>query len=324
VRAVRLAGIEQLEVIELPDPVPSDDEVLVRVSGCGICGSDLSCYKTGVFSGSVLGHEFAGWIESAAAGFEAGEPVVVDPKMPCGVCADCRAGAGYRCAEGLARGMGGLRNGAYAEFVVAPASSAYRLPSGLAVEDACLVEPLSVAIHGIGKAEMPVEEAIVVGLGPIGLLAVAALRAAGCETVTGIDPVEIRRSLATSLGATAVVSRVEDAPTDVPLVLECSGRAEVLQSATNLLASGGRAVLLGVPMSEATIVPMVWVTREQSVVGAISSSVEDFREAISLLAARPEIAAIITRRVSLDELPAAFDELVHQPAEGKVVVDPSS
>ena len=322
-RAVRLAGAERLEVVELPDPIPADGEVLVRVAACGICGSDLSCYKTGVFSGSVLGHEFAGFVASATDGFAEGTPVVVDPKMPCGACADCRSGAGYRCAEGLARGMGGTRNGAYAELVAAPVHSVYRLPPGLGVEDACLVEPLSVAIHGVGKAGPPAAEAVVVGLGPIGLLAVAALRAAGCATVTGVDPVEIRRTLASSLGATAVVHRVEDAPADVPLVLECSGRAEMVQASTNLLGSGGRAVLLGVPMTEATVVPMVWVTREQTVVGAISSSEEDFVEAIALLATRPEIAGIITRRVSLDELPSAFEDLIHQPADGKVVVDPT-
>jgi threonine dehydrogenase-like Zn-dependent dehydrogenase len=314
VRAVRLAGAKRLEVIELPDPEPGDGEVLVRVAATGICGSDLSCYKTGVFSGSVLGHEFSGFVD--------GDPVVVDPKMPCGACADCRNGASYRCVEALTRGPGGMRDGAFAELVAVPASCVHRLPAGLDVANACLVEPLSVAIHGVERAGIVPDEATVVGLGPIGLLAVATLRARGCANIVGVDPVMVRRTLAEKLGAGTVHERIEDAPAGTPLVLECTGRPELLQQTTNLLAPGGVAVLLGVPMSEASVVPMVWVTREQSVVGSISSSEADFRAAIELLADHPEIADIITKRVTLDELPNAFEELTTRPADGKVVVDP--
>jgi threonine dehydrogenase-like Zn-dependent dehydrogenase len=109
----------------------------------------------------------------------------------------------------------------------------------------------------------------------------------------------------------------------VKLVLECTGRPELLQATTNLLAPGGVCVLLGVPMSEASVVPMVWVTREHSVIGSVSSSGDDFRAAIDLLAARPEIATIITRRVALEELPQAFEDLSSRPADGKVAVDPT-
>jgi L-iditol 2-dehydrogenase len=315
VRAVRLAGAKQLEIVELPDPVAAAGDVVIEVAAAGICGSDLSCYKTGVFGGSVLGHEFSGYLD--------GKPVVIDPKMPCGECVDCRNGAAYRCVQALTRGPGGMRDGAFAERVAVPAYGVHALPDALDVNDACLVEPLSVAIHGTERAGFAPERATVVGLGPIGLLAVVALRARGCEDVTGVDPVDVRRTLATKLGADRVYERITDAPAESPLVLECTGRPELLQQTTNLLSAGGVAVLLGVPMAEATIAPLVWVTREQSVIGSISSSGSDFRAAISLLAARPEIASIITKRVSLDGLPDAFDDLIGRPADGKVVVEPA-
>ena len=314
-RAVGLAGAKRLEIVELPEPEPSDDDVVIEVAAAGICGSDLSCYKTGVFAGSVLGHEFAGFLD--------GIPVVVDPKMPCGRCVDCRRGASYRCVEALTRGPGGMRDGAFAERVAVPASGVHPLPDLVDVTNACLVEPLSVAIHGIERAGSVPETATVVGLGPIGLLAVAALRARGCHSVVGVDPVDVRRTLATKLGADHVFERIDDAPAESPLVLECTGRPELLQQTTNLLSAGGVAVLLGVPMAEATVTPLVWVTREQSVIGSISSSGSDFRAAISVLAARPEIASIITKRVSLDGLPDAFDDLIGRPADGKVVVEPA-
>ena len=313
-RAVRLAGPRRLEVLELPEPEPRDGEVVVEVVAAGICGSDLSCYKSGIFAGSVLGHEFSGFVD--------GRPVVVDPKMPCGSCRDCVSGAAYRCVDALTRGPGGTRDGAFAERVTVSAAAVHDLPATLDVADACLAEPLAVVIHGVERAGIVPDRATVVGLGPIGLLAVAALRARGVGSVIGIDPIGVRRKLATKLGAADVFERIEDAPTGTPMALECTGRPEVLQATTDLLAAGGVAVLLGVPMAEATVVPLVWVTREQSVIGSISSSESDFRAAIDLLAARPEIASIITRRVTLEEVPRAFEELIASPADGKIVVDP--
>lgn len=313
-RAVRLSGAKQLELLELPDPEPRDGEVLVRVAAAGICGSDLSCFKSGVFAGSVLGHEFSGFLAD-------GTPVAIDPKMPCGACPDCRSGASYRCVEALTRGPGGMRDGGFAQLVAVPTDGVYALPSGLDVANACLAEPLAVAIHGIERAGVAATSATVVGLGPIGLLAVAALRSRGVA-VAGVDPVGVRRDLAAAVGAERSFERIEDAPDGAPLILECSGRPELLQPATNLLAPGGTAVLLGVPMAEASVIPLVWVTRELRVIGSIASSPDDFAAALDLLAAEPAIARIITKRVSLDELPQAFEDLIHAPVDGKVVAVP--
>ena len=326
-RAVRLAAARRLEVVDVPEPVPGAGEVVVRVAAAGICGSDLSCYKSGVFSGSVLGHEMGGLVEATGpgvTGWRPGEPVAVDPKIPCGVCGDCRSGAQHRCVEALTRGPGAMRDGAFAELVAVPAHGLFRLPEEVAPEDACLVEPFSVAIHGLERAGIrPGEAAVVIGLGPIGLLAIAALRARDAGAVTGVDPSEPRRRLAATLGADRVAANVAGlGGARAPLVLECSGREDMVQEAVNLAEAGGRVALLGVSMHQATIVPMVLVTREISVFGSISSTAEDFRTAIALLARRPEIAGIITKRVPLDELPDAFASLVDDPTEGKIAADP--
>jgi threonine dehydrogenase-like Zn-dependent dehydrogenase len=325
-RAVRLTGPKRLDLVELPDPEPEPGEIVLRVAASGICGSDLSCYKTGVFSGSVLGHEFSGVVErSDADGFLPGTPVLVDPKMPCGECADCRGGSSYRCTQALTRGPGGMRDGGFAELVAVPASCLHPLPDGLRVEDGCLTEPLAVAIHGIERAGgvTPGQDVVVIGLGPIGLLAVAALRAKGAGTVTGVDPVAVRRHLAERLGAAATAERLSDAPNDASLVLECSGRADILQDAINLAAAGGRVGLLGVPIDNSSVTAMVWVVREVTVSGAIASSPDDFRASAELLVKEPGIAQIITRRVGLDGTAAAFEQLVQAPADGKVAVEPN-
>lgn len=326
-RAVSLVEAERLEVVEMPAPEAEAGEVLIRVWACGICGSDLTSYKRGLFIG-VPGHEVAGVVESVGTGVEGWQPgdrAVLQPGGGCGECDQCRAGDYHRCIESLT-GSGTTRPGGYAELMAARADRLRRLPEGLAPEVACLAEPLSVALHGIRRVGLKAgEDAMVLGLGSIGLLSVAALRWLGAGRVFGVDPVEIRRELATGLGADSVFARsteVRAAADGAPLVLECSGRPEAIQQAIDLALHGGRVVLLGIALAEVTVVPVFWITREITVTGSINSQFEDFEEALRLLAARPEVANIVTRRVGLGEVPATFEELLHPAGVGKVVIDP--
>lgn len=327
-RALLFVERLRLEAVDLPDPEPGPGDVVLRVAACGICGSDLSCYKTGVFAGQVLGHEFAGVIESvgkAVHGWTPGDPVAVDPKTPCGTCADCRAGASHRCPSALTLGLGAKRPGGFAERVVTPSSSLHRLPPGVAVEDASLVEPLSVAIHALDRGGIGGETAVVLGLGPIGLLVVAALRSRGATSIIGVEPVAARRALALSVGATQALAPGDEARAicaGAPVVIECTGRPDMLQEATDLTAAGGRTLLLGIPMEQAMVAPMVWVTRELTIVGSVGSGSEDFRAAIDLIAGNPAVSRIITRRVGLDDAPGAFEELLRPSRDGKIAVVP--
>jgi threonine dehydrogenase-like Zn-dependent dehydrogenase len=307
-------------------PEPQAGEVLVRVSACGICGSDLTSYKRGLFTG-VPGHEVAGLVEAVGAGlagWRVGDPVVIEPGAGCGRCDQCRGGNRHRCVESLTGRS--TRPGGCAELIAAHENVVRRLPDGLSPEDACLAEPLAVALHGVSRlAVRPGEDAVVLGLGSIGLLAVAALRWRGAAQVAGVDPVEVRRRLAGELGAEPVLESARQARGEIegaPVVLECSGRPESLQQAIDLASPGGRVALLGIAIAEVSVVPGFWVTREITVSGSINSQAGDFEEALGMLAARREVARIITRRVGLPEVPAVFKELLHPSGVGKVVVDP--
>jgi len=226
----------------------------------------------------------------------------------------------------LTAGIGFARNGGFAERVAVPAALLHRAPAGLSIEHACLVEPLSVAIHGVERARLhPGDAAAVIGLGSIGLLTVATLRARGIGPIVGIDPVADRRRLALDLGAASAVAELREvrgvmAPP--PAVIECSGYAPLLHAAADLVAPGGRLVLVGVPFGEATVVPLMWVTREIEIIGSIASSASDFDVSLQMLAGDPGIARIVTRRVSLAEVPEVFEELITPASGGKVVVDP--
>jgi threonine dehydrogenase-like Zn-dependent dehydrogenase len=327
VRAVSLVEAERLEVVDLPAPEVEPGEVLLRVSACGICGSDLTSYRRGLFIG-VPGHEVAGMVEAvgeAVSGWYAGQAAVLQPSQGCGACDECRSGSYHRCIESLT-GSGSTRPGGFSELMAARADRLRPLPEGLAPEVACLAEPLSVAIHGLRRAGVrPGEDAIVLGLGSIGLLATAALRWLDAGRVAGVDPVEVRRELAVGLGADAAVPVAREVRVHLdgaPVVLECSGKPDAIQQAIDLAEPGGRVCLLGIAVAEATLIPVFWITREITVTGSINSQVEDFEEALRLLAARPEVGHIVTRRVGLDEVPATFEALIEPSGVGKVVVDP--
>jgi threonine dehydrogenase-like Zn-dependent dehydrogenase len=270
----------------------------------------------------------AGIIEAVGAGVERwreGDAAVLQPSGGCGTCDQCQTGDYHRCIESLT-GSGTTRPGGYAELMAARADRLRRLPDGLTPEVACLAEPLSVAIHGIRRVGLPEgADAMVLGLGSIGLLSVAALRWLGAGRVYGIDPVEVRRELASAIGAETVFSRASEARAALdgaPVVLECSGRPEAIQQALDLARPGGRVVLLGIAVAEITLVPVFWITREITVTGSINSKLEDFEEALRLLSARPEVASIVTTRIGLAEVPATFQELLHPSVVGKVVIDP--
>jgi threonine dehydrogenase-like Zn-dependent dehydrogenase len=328
-RAVRLLEAHRLELADIPAPEVQPGEVVLRVDGCGICGSDLTSFKVGLFTDAVPGHEIAGVIDSVGdgvSGWAAGEAAVVDPKIPCGACDDCRTGASYRCAMALTSGIGFARDGGFAELVAVPAALLHRPPTGLALEHAPLVEPLSVAIHGVDRARLhPGEPAVVIGLGPIGLLTVATLHARGIGPIIGVDPVEDRRALALELGAATVLSEIREVRSHVaptPAVIECSGYAPLLHAAADLVAPGGRLVLVGVPFGETTVIPLMWVTREIEIIGSIASNAADFAASLGMLAADPGIARIATRRVALAQVPEVFEELITPSSGGKVIVDP--
>jgi len=327
VRAVSLVEAERLQVVDMPAPEVAAGELLLRITACGICGSDLTSYKRGLFIG-VPGHEVAGVIEAIGDGVDGwrpGDGAVLQPSGGCGACDECRAGSYHRCIESLT-GSGSTRPGGYAELMAARADRLRRLPPGLEPEVACLAEPLSVAIHGIRRIGFASgEDAIVLGLGSIGLLATAALRWLGAGRVAGVDPVDVRRDLASGLGAGSVFARAGDVRSEVdgaPVVLECSGRPEAIQQAIDLASPGGRVALLGIAVAEVTVIPVFWITREITVSGSINSRQDDFEEALRLLAARPEVARIVTRRIALGEVPATFEALLHPSGVGKVVIDP--
>jgi len=326
----------RLGVTEVPAPEAGAGEVVVRVAYCGICGSDLHMLAAGLLpAGCVIGHELSGRVASVGQGvqgWEEGDPVVVLPMDPCFACAPCRRGDTQVCVEMAPRGYGlGGNPGGFAEFMRVRPPMLFRLPEGLGLREAALNEPWAVALHGVNLAGFRVGgRALVLGGGPIGLMTLFALRAAGAVEVVVSEPDARRAARARAAGAARVVDpsreSVEAAArgTDGALpgaVFDCAGTEGSLQEAISLVDHHGRAVVRGVCMGNVSLFPFTGFMREASVTFSFAYRYREFGEALRLLArgaVDPE--ALVSGVVPLERVQEGLDRL-RRPGEMKVLVD---
>jgi 2-desacetyl-2-hydroxyethyl bacteriochlorophyllide A dehydrogenase len=292
-------GIRDVRVEERPVPAVGPTDVLIEVSHCGICGSDLHfLLDWGGRPGAIEGHEYSGTVVAVGSevdGWRVGDPVVGGPSPRCGRCGFCLADRPSLCVE---RGRVGMAEdewqGAFARYKLVPADQLLRIPDGLDPKHAALTEPLAVALHGITRAggARPGTRWLVTGGGPIGFLSVAALLAQGVEDVVVSEPHESRRALCERLGARTVhpddlkappmPHDVVDEPFDV--ALECSGNNKAMESALAQLDRGGTLVLVGAGVRPPRFDNNRILLNELVVTGAFVYDHDGFPRALELLA----------------------------------------
>jgi len=322
VETLRLHAAGELRLHEEPDPVPRPGEVLVRVSGVGLCGSDRHWFLEGGIGDAVLseplvlGHEFAGVV---ASGPRRGEPVVLDPAVPCGLCAVCLAGEGHLCAEQRFAGHGST-DGGLRTLVSWPEHLAYSLPDSISDEAAPLLEPLGVALHAVDLGGAgPETTAAVFGSGPIGLLLVQVLQAAGVTVELAADPLPHRATAARALGA----RRSDPADVTVDVAYEASGDDGALDDAIAAARPGGRVVLVGIPDGDRTTFHAAAARRKElTLVLCRRMRADDLPRAIHEAASgRLELSSLVSARYPLREGAQAFRDLVDRCGL-KVVIEP--
>jgi threonine dehydrogenase-like Zn-dependent dehydrogenase len=326
-RAAFFEAARSIVVRETPIPEPGPDEVRLRVHACGICGSDVSLYKTGALAGLdvVLGHEIAATVDLDPSGRLApGTRVTPFPARGCGVCVWCRDGHWRYCLNPPQGAWGG-----FAEFVVYPARNLILLPDELEDRLAAAAEPLGVALRAVGLAAPTRGDLTYVsGLGSIGLFTVAGLVRAGC-VVVGADPRPQCRLLAEALGAEATFDNTARDPAGALLefdlrgpraAFECAGAPESLQEVFEACGPMGAVGILGIPMAPVLLLRMT--LREQRAFSISGPSVESMRRAIQLLGERPEVGGVVTGTVTLEELDGTMEALAAGIGGIKVLVDP--
>ncbi len=340
-KAVAFVKPGEMELRDAPEPEPAQGQAVVAVSYCGICGSDLHEYAAegpsmraaGVFQ-AVLGHEFTGTIAAlgeGADGLREGDTVVVHPGAPCGTCWHCTHGAGNVC--GTQVGTGYMVPGAYAERCLVRASQCLPIPGEEWLERAALTEPFAVALRAVNRGQLkPGETVFIAGGGPIGLLSLIAARRAGAGTVIVSELSESRRQLALELGADHVVDAAQPASLKVreltggmgaDLSIEAVGIAPTMDDALAATRRAGRIVIAGSFDLPYTIGLLNLIVQEQSII-ATFGYIDEFAEARDLICSgEVDVSPLISRTVSLDDLPATFEAMTRSRDDyQKVLVQP--
>lgn len=321
-KVLRLHAAGDLRLDEEPDPEPGPGEVLVRVGAVGLCGSDRHWFVEGGIGDAllgeplVLGHEFAGVV---ASGPRTGQRVVLDPAVPCGRCTLCSFGDGHLCAELRFAGHGST-DGGLRTFVAWPEELAHRLPDAVTEDAAALLEPLAVALHAVDLGGAgPGSTAAVFGCGPIGLLLVQALQAAGVSVEAAVDPLPHRAAAAQKLGA----RRSQAADVQVDVAYDAAGADGVLDAAIVAARPGGRVVVVGIPDGDRSCFQAAAARRKElTLVLCRRMRAGDLPRAIALAeSGRIELESLVSARYRLDEGPQAFRDLIERRGL-KVLVQP--
>lgn len=320
-------------VVELqrrPMPVPGQNEILVKVGICGICGTDVAAWQGSMpkpyphFSG----HEFCGTVAARGAGirdFDLCRRVVIDPNLGCGVCGYCRTAKPNLCDALKTRRI--KSNGGLADYVALDARMAHKLPDALPDALAPFIEPLSCALHAARAAEVGHPRQVVIfGAGPMGILTALSLRGRVPEIIV-VDPVDRRREQVRALLDITVLTpgQLEQAGADVApdAAIDCSSRLDAVSLAVRCLRKAGQLVLSGIVMrTDSSRFPFEDITVRELTVRGVWLNPHTFAEAIRLAVEYRDVLARLTTSVfGLDQIAEAFQHAARQEVH-KVLVRP--
>lgn len=317
---------------ELPDPQPGPHDVIIKVDRCGICGTDLSFTRGGIFdfgAGVQFGHEYAGEIVAVGkdvAGFKTGERIAVLPSVACGECEACRS----HHNNVLCQASPGTAMVGFAEFAKVPISVATKLPSTLSLTDGALIEPLAISLYGVKLAQIePGDRVLVLGGGTVALYAIYWARRLGAGRIVAMSRSRRREALSLEMGADAFIpygdseiGEVKEALGGAPqFVFECVGAEGMLSKAVMHVAQFGKIVSLGFCTSPDPIIPGIAAYKCASMQFAVGYSMKEFFYiADQMDKGHCDPKAIVTNTVSLAEMPAMIDRLRGANTETKVHV----
>lgn len=336
---VKAAPGKGVSIAEAPVPKTGPNDVLIRVKAAGICGTDAHIYNWDNWAQGrikppvIVGHEFVGEIVeigSHVQGFQPGEVVSAEGHITCGHCALCRTGQGHVCRETSIIGVD--RDGCFAEFVAMPAGNLWRIPPEVPMEWAAIHDPLGNAVHAVLTAEIPGRTVMILGCGPIGLMAIGVAKAAGAARVVATETNPVRRALALEMGADLVLNPAQDdvlkAVLDatgglgVDVACEMSGHPDAVRQALACVRNGGRVQLLGLSMKEVSIdLARDVIFKGITIYGVIGRRMYDtWHQMTELLKARLlDLSPVITHRVGIDEFEKGISAIT-SGAAGKVIL----
>ncbi|RMF76725.1 MAG: alcohol dehydrogenase [Chloroflexi bacterium] len=348
--AAKLYAPRDMRVEEIPEPpAPTTGQILLRVTAVGICGSDLHNYDdarigdTVISSPVVLGHEFAG--EVAAVGVDAldaleqplrvGQRVAVDPATPCYRCEMCEQGHHNLCRRLHFHGLW-PDDGALQEYLLVQARSCFALPDSLSDVAGAMLEPLGIAIHAMDLAKLKIAQSVaVIGAGTIGLLITKLARLSGADPIYAFDCFDWRAQKALEWGATQSWSVAERSAVDiikaqtdgrgVDVVFEAAWSDESVEQAAEMLAHGGKLMLVGIPSDDSINLRHSVMRRKGLTLVMVRRMKHTYPRAIQLSTTHPDalnLDDLVSHRFPLSQAPEAFAmNIDYQDRVQKVVIE---
>lgn len=305
-RAANLHGVGLLQYEEVEIPACGADEVLVKVKNCGICGSDIGrVLKHGTYHfPTIPGHEFSGQVVYDPEGAWQGRRVAVYPLLPCFRCESCRAGRYAQCAD--YDYYGSRRDGAFAEYVAVKRFNLLELPENVSYEEGAMCEPASVALHAVKRLSVaPGEHILILGAGPIGLIAGMWARSRGAARVEYVDIDPRKIEFCQALGFSAY-----DGKTPADAALEGTGASSALANAVRSVKPTGRIVLMGNPSADVSLPAGTYqmILRKELRLNGIWNSMyaqheNDWKESLAAISqGKLPVKALITHRIPMEQI----------------------
>jgi alcohol dehydrogenase, propanol-preferring len=325
--AVFHAPHEPLVVEQVPRPTFGDEDILISVAACGLCHSDLHYidHGTKTFKSPplILGHETSGTVAAVGAavtGFQTGDRVLVPPVLPCGKCRTCRAGRANACEQ--VRMFGNDVDGAFAQYLAAPAAECFSLPAEIPLIEACIIsDAVTTPWHGVrNRARVRAGEAVVIyGCGGIGLNAVQIAALLGA-IVIAVDVSEEKLEWACRLGASEIVDAraVSDVPRAIrrltgggaDVAIEAIGNTHTQEQALASLRVTGRLLMMGFNPQTMSLNAGRTTYRELEVIGTLGCPPAEFPIVIDLVRrGKLQAAPLVTGRFALDDINVGLDTL---------------
>lgn len=327
-----------LELVDVPEPEPGPNDVVIDISYTSICGTDLHIYDWDEWAsatvpvGMVVGHEFSGVVAavgSAVTDVEVGQRVTGEGHLTCGHCRNCRAGRRHLCPHTL--GIGVDRPGAFADRIAIPSANVFALPDHVPLEMGSIFDPFGNATHTALEFDLAAEDVLITGAGPIGCMAAAIASHVGARHVVVTDVNDYRLDLASKLGATHTVNvgRLDlsevmkglDIREGFDIALEMSGAPQALRSILPVMIHGGRVALLGLLPDGVAIDWSTVIFHSLTLKGVYGREMYDTWYKMGVfIEGGLDLSPIITHTFAAEEFDTAFD-LVRSGQTGKVLLD---
>jgi len=322
----------------VPVPKASTNEVLIKIHKTGICGTDLHIYnwdewaQRNIQVPRIIGHEFVGEIAEIGQGvygFEIGDRVTAEGHINCGICRNCRAGKRHLCDKAV--GIGGGRDGAFAEYMVIPAANLWKVHDDISSEIAAIMDPLGNAVHAALSFDLIGEDVLITGGGPIGIMAGAVCRFAGSRHVVITDINDYRLELAHNLGKTRTVNTSHESIDKVieelnmsngfDVGLEMSGNPKAFNDMIKHMYHGGHIGLLGFLPTTTEINWDDVIFKGLHLKGIYGREMfETWYKMSQMLRSGLDISKVITHKFNKNDYHDAFD-IVHSGECGKVILE---